>query len=209
MGRLLGGWQARASLKNWTGIATAQCASCTAGDRAHGVARRACSGCPPSVSPGLRLSISCRWDALWPRASRKALMTVRGAPSSQRPDVLAPPGPAPCPCHPKEGVRGLFKCDASKGRTPALHRDFENIHADLGEENAARLTCARRLPLQAMEAVGRRSGSAAPNRAYGHRQWCGRYRDARTQNAVEPIQLFPSGLVAAEGGNSAGGRSSA
>ncbi|HEX3140695.1 MAG TPA: NYN domain-containing protein, partial [Rhizobacter sp.] len=93
--------------------------------------------------------------------------------------------------------------------TVALYWDFENLHASLYEAKFGEGSYAKPdsrfkvqdplVDVQAVVDMAASFGSIAINRAYGNWQYCGRYRDALLQCAIELIQLFPPGQSAKNG----------
>jgi len=91
----------------------------------------------------------------------------------------------------------------------ALYWDFENLHASLYEARHGEGSYAKpdnrfkvQEPLVDVQAVVDLAASLGPiaiNRAYANWQYCGRYRDALLQCAIELVQLFPPGQSAKNG----------
>lgn len=90
----------------------------------------------------------------------------------------------------------------------ALYWDFENLHASLCEEKDPGMYARpdNRFKLQeplvdvdAVVAFAASLGPLAVARAYCNWQFFGRYREALLQNALELIQLFPTGGGAKNG----------
>jgi hypothetical protein len=99
--------------------------------------------------------------------------------------------------------------DRDEGRSVALYWDFENLHASLYEERYGEGAYSKPdnrfkaqeplVDVQAIVELAASFGSISVNRAYCNWQYCGRYRDALLQAAVELIQLFPPGGSAKNG----------
>ena len=99
--------------------------------------------------------------------------------------------------------------DNEESRSVALYWDFENLHASLYEARHGEGSYAKadnrfkvQEPLVDVQAVVDLAASFGPiaiNRAYANWQYCGRYRDALLQSAIELIQLFPPGASAKNG----------
>ncbi|MBU1358313.1 MAG: NYN domain-containing protein [Gammaproteobacteria bacterium] len=99
--------------------------------------------------------------------------------------------------------------DSEANRTVALYWDFENLHASLyearhGEGSYGKPDVRFRVQeplvdIQAVVELASSFGAIAINRAYCNWQYCGRYRDALLQSAIELIQLFPPGASAKNG----------
>ena len=99
--------------------------------------------------------------------------------------------------------------DSDDNGSVALYWDFENLHASLFEARNGEGSYARpdgrfkvQEPLVDVQAVVDLAASFGPiaiNRAYANWQYCGRYRDALLQSAIELIQLFPPGQSAKNG----------
>jgi uncharacterized LabA/DUF88 family protein len=100
------------------------------------------------------------------------------------------------------------KQENEDSRSVALYWDFENIHAGLCDEKEPG-SYARQdnrfkpqeplVDIQAVVELAASFGPIAINRAYCNWQFFGRYRDALLQNAIELIQLFPTGGGAKNG----------
>ncbi|RYE41149.1 MAG: NYN domain-containing protein [Hyphomicrobiales bacterium] len=99
--------------------------------------------------------------------------------------------------------------DSDENSTVALYWDFENLHASLyetkhgeGSYNKPDVRFKVQEPLVDVQAIVELASSFGPiaiNRAYCNWQYCGRYRDALLQSAIELIQLFPPGPSAKNG----------
>ena len=99
--------------------------------------------------------------------------------------------------------------DSDENSTVALYWDFENLHASLyeakygegsyGKQDARFKVQEALVDIQSIVELASSFGPIAINRAYCNWQYCGRYRDALLQSAVELIQLFPPGASAKNG----------
>jgi hypothetical protein len=96
----------------------------------------------------------------------------------------------------------------SKEGSVALYWDFENLHASLCEDKDPGVyarpdnrfkTQEPLVNVQAVVDLAVSFGPLAIHRAYCNWQFFGRYRDALLQNAVDLVQMFPTGGTAKNG----------